>query len=115
MKKIKICFLNTRLVRKVIKQTKKTRQPATIKSSRISGIETLIMEDGDGPYIVGERTNVIGSRKFKTMIEEEKFEEAAEIARKQVKAGAHIIDICLSNPDRDEISKNVIIFSKEYF
>ena len=81
---------------------KKTRQPATIKSSRISGIETLIMEDGDGPYIVGERTNVIGSRKFKTMIEEEKFEEAAEIARKQVKAGAHIIDICLSNPDRDE-------------
>ena len=60
------------------------------------------MTNEDGPYIVGERTNVIGSRKFKQMIEAEQFEEAAEIARKQVKAGAHIIDVCLSNPDRDE-------------
>ncbi len=89
--------------------TKKTRQPSTIVNSRISGIETLVLEDDDGPYIVGERTNVIGSRKFKQMIEAEQFEEASEIARKQVKAGAHIIDICLSNPDRDE-SRDMIDF-----
>lgn len=86
-----------------------TRQLSLLKSSRISGIETLVMDDGDGPYIVGERTNVIGSRKFKEMIEAERFEEAAEIARKQVKAGAHIIDVCLSNPDRDE-TKDMIQF-----
>ena len=87
----------------------KTRQVSSIRSSRISGIETLVMDDGDGPYIVGERTNVIGSRKFKQMIEAEQFDEAAEIARKQVKAGAHIIDVCLSNPDRDE-TKDMISF-----
>ena len=55
------------------------------------------------PIMVGERTNVIGSRKFKRLITEGKFEEAAEIARAQVKRGAHVIDICLADPDRDEI------------
>jgi 5-methyltetrahydrofolate--homocysteine methyltransferase len=55
------------------------------------------------PVIVGERTNVIGSKKFKTLICAEKYEEASEVARAQVKSGASIIDICLANPDRDEM------------
>ena len=54
---------------------------------------------------VGERTNVIGSRKFKELIREKKFEQAAEIARAQVKKGAHVIDICLADPDDDELRK----------
>ncbi len=54
------------------------------------------------PVIVGERTNVIGSRKFKKLICEEKFDAASDIARAQIKKGAHIIDICLANPDRSE-------------
>ena len=54
------------------------------------------------PVIVGERTNVIGSRKFKELIVAEKFDDASEIARAQVKRGAQIIDVCLANPDRDE-------------
>ena len=33
-----------------------------------------------------------------------KFEEATEIARRQVRSGAQIIDICLANPDRDELA-----------
>lgn len=88
------------------------RTPSTVHQSRISGIDPLVLEDEDGPYIVGERTNVIGSRKFKEMIQDEKFDEASEIARKQVKAGAHIIDVCLSNPDRDETSDMVAFLSK---
>jgi 5-methyltetrahydrofolate--homocysteine methyltransferase len=54
--------------------------------------------------LVGERTNVIGSRKFKNMIVAERFEEGAKIARDQVKNGAQVIDICVANPDRDEAS-----------
>jgi 5-methyltetrahydrofolate--homocysteine methyltransferase len=72
-------------------------------ASRVTGIESLVFENDGRPYIVGERTNVIGSRAFKKLIVEEKFEEAAEIARKQVRSGAHVIDACLSNPDRDEV------------
>ncbi|KYG58589.1 methionine synthase [Planococcus maritimus] len=69
----------------------------------ISGIEVLEYDESMRPLFVGERTNVIGSRKFKRLIIEGKFEEAAEIARAQVKNGAHVIDICLANPDRDEL------------
>ena len=60
-------------------------------------------EESSRPLIVGERTNVIGSRLFKNMVAEEKWEEATEIARWQVKNGAHIVDVCLQSTDRDEI------------
>ncbi|BDH63341.1 methionine synthase [Lysinibacillus sp. PLM2] len=69
----------------------------------VSGIDPLQYEDSMRPLFIGERTNVIGSRKFKQLIIDGKFEEAAEIARAQVKNGAHVIDICLANPDRDEL------------
>ncbi|NBV42460.1 methionine synthase, partial [bacterium] len=79
------------------------RRPQKDSICRISGIDPLTIEDEGRAYIVGERTNVIGSRAFKTLITEEQFETAGEIARKQVRAGAHIVDVCLSNPDRNEI------------
>ncbi|MGL4818607.1 MAG: homocysteine S-methyltransferase family protein, partial [Bacilli bacterium] len=70
----------------------------------VSGIEPLLYDSSMRPLFVGERTNVIGSRKFKTLITEGKIEEAAEIGRAQVKNGAHVVDICLADPDRDESS-----------
>lgn len=78
----------------------------------VSGIEALIYDESMRPLFVGERTNVIGSRKFKRLISEEKYDEAAEIARAQVKNGAHVIDICLADPDRDEL-KDMEAFIQE--
>ncbi len=78
---------------------------ATQKSvSAVSGIDFLELSDSQRPIIVGERTNVIGSKKFKTLICSEQFDEASDIARSQIKGGAHVIDICLANPDRDELT-----------
>jgi len=68
-----------------------------------SGIELVEAEDSNRPLIVGERTNVIGSRLFKELVMQEKWEEATEIARWQVKNGAHIIDVCLQSSDREEM------------
>lgn len=68
----------------------------------VSGIETVYIEDENRPIMVGERTNIAGSRKFKRLIKEEKFEEGSEIARGQVKNGAHVIDINLQDTDIDE-------------
>ncbi len=82
---------------------KAPRQPAERSGTFVSGIDNLEIEDSKRPIIVGERTNVIGSRLFKNLIIEDKFEEASEIARRQVRNGAHIIDVCLANPDRDEL------------
>ncbi|WJQ14760.1 methionine synthase [Geobacillus stearothermophilus] len=77
--------------------------PSSFDVHAVSGIEALIYDETMRPLFVGERTNVIGSRKFKRLIAEGKYEEAAEIARAQVKNGAHVIDICLADPDRDEL------------
>lgn len=70
--------------------------------SAVSGLEPVYAEDENRPLIVGERTNVIGSKKFRDLIAEGHFEEASEIARAQVKKNAQVIDVCLANPDRDE-------------
>lgn len=69
----------------------------------ISGLITLNTPK-NRPIYVGERTNVIGSRIFKNLIASEKFDEATEVARLQIKGDADVIDICLANPDRDELS-----------
>ncbi len=78
--------------------------PHPPQRSFVSGIDFLEITDEMRPLIVGERTNVIGSRKFKKLICEEKFDEASDIARAQIKSGAHILDVCLANPDRDEMN-----------
>jgi len=84
---------------------KKPRAPReTAHRAFYSGIELVEAEDSNRPLIVGERTNVIGSRLFKNMVSEEKWEEASEIARRQIRNGAHIVDVCLQSSDRDEIN-----------
>lgn len=71
--------------------------------STLSGVDYLEVTDELRPVIVGERTNVIGSKKFKELIIAGQVEDASEIARAQVKRGAQVIDICLANPDREEL------------
>jgi 5-methyltetrahydrofolate--homocysteine methyltransferase len=82
---------------------KKPRQrPAEAHRAIYSGIETIEAEDSTRPLLVGERTNVIGSRLFKNLVAEEKWEEASEIARRQVRGGAQVVDVCLQSTERDE-------------
>ncbi len=82
------------------------KSPRAAKASShrtyFSGIETVEAELSNRPLIVGERTNVIGSRLFKNLVGEDKWEEATEIARRQVRNGAQVIDVCLQTSDRDE-------------
>jgi 5-methyltetrahydrofolate--homocysteine methyltransferase len=86
---------------------KATRKPPRLNETRVSGIEALVVNQDTRPVIVGERTNVLGSRRFRRLIAEGAFEEAAEIGRKQVRSGAHLLDVCLQDPDRDEASDTI--------
>ena len=61
-----------------------------------------MVDEDTRPVIVGERTNVLGSRRFRRLIGQGAFEEAAEVGRRQVRNGAHVLDVCLQDPDRDE-------------
>ena len=80
------------------------RQQTGDHADAVSGIDTVFIEADNRPIMIGERTNISGSRKFKRLIKEEKFDEASEIARAQVKNGAHVIDINLQDTDIDEES-----------
>jgi len=70
------------------------RQPAPPpRRSRYSGLEMLEIRPESSFTIVGERTNVTGSRAFARLIKEERYEEALGVARQQVENGANIIDV----------------------
>ena len=60
----------------------------------VSGLETVTVDVQNSNFTnVGERTNVAGSRKFARLISEGKYDEALQIAAKQIEDGATIIDI----------------------
>ena len=83
---------------------KTARSPVRSNETRVSGIEALVVDQDTRPVIVGERTNVLGSRRFRRLINQGSFEEASEVGRRQVRSGAHVLDVCLQDPDRDELS-----------
>ena len=57
------------------------------------------------PAIVGERTNVLGSRRFRRLIAEGALGRGrGDWGDSQVRRGAHILDVCLQDPDRDEMA-----------
>jgi 5-methyltetrahydrofolate--homocysteine methyltransferase len=84
-------------------QGKKPRAlPQGARRAIYSGIEAVEADESTRPLLVGERTNVIGSRLFKNLVADEKWEEASEIARRQVKGGAQVVDVCLQSTEREE-------------
>ncbi|PWT94351.1 MAG: methionine synthase [Acidobacteria bacterium] len=98
------CGTNPKYITEIAKVARmgKPRVPAAYKKTHVSGIDYVECEESSRPLIVGERTNEVGSRKFRRLIESEKFEEAAELGRAQVRSGAQLIDVNLQNADRDE-------------
>ncbi len=85
---------------------KAPRQLPRARSTRVyfTGIDLVESTDDNRPLLVGERTNVLGSAKFRRLVNEESWDEAAEIGRAQVAAGAQIVDVCLTTTERDEIA-----------
>lgn len=58
-----------------------------------SGLEPYSIYEGTTFTMIGERTNVAGSKRFRDLIRQESFEEAVGVARKQVEGGANILDV----------------------
>ncbi len=65
---------------------------------RVSGLDVVEVIPENNFINVGERCNVAGSRKFLRLIKEKKYEEAMQIALKQVEDGAMMIDINMDDP-----------------
>ena len=68
-------------------------RPKRKQTMRLSGLEAVTISKESNFANIGERTNVMGSIKFKRLIKEDNFEEALSVALDQVEGGAQAIDI----------------------
>lgn len=77
----------------------------------LSGLERLEIKPENNFINVGERCNVAGSRKFLRLISEKNYDEALNIARKQVEDGAQIIDINMDDAMLDAKSEMIMFLN----
>ncbi|MEO0454635.1 MAG: methionine synthase [Verrucomicrobiota bacterium] len=64
---------------------------------RLSGQEAYNHTADKQFLVIGERTNVAGSPRFRKLVKENNLEEALSVARQQVENGANVIDICFDD------------------
>ena len=74
------------------------RVPERSRLPRFSGLEPFVIGPDTGFVMVGERTNVTGSAKFRRLIESNDFQSAVDVALEQVRGGANLLDV---NMDAD--------------
>jgi len=72
--------------------------PAAPPRTRFSGLETFAIGPDTGFVMIGERTNVTGSRRFRRLIEGGDHQGAVDVALEQVRGGANLLDV---NMDAD--------------
>jgi len=66
---------------------------ATSRLTRLSGLEPLTIRPDSNFQMIGERTNVTGSKKFERLVKAHDWAGAATVAVEQVRGGANIIDV----------------------
>ena len=69
------------------------QSPGPSAFTQFSGLETLVIRPDSNFTMIGERTNVTGSKRFARLITSGQFAEATEVALGQVRGGANIIDV----------------------
>merc|ERR1719506_993121 len=90
-------------VKKSLGNVKPRVPPVLEPKLRLSGLEPFEQINGNFTNI-GERCNLLGSRKFKRLIENNKWDDALEIAREQVENGAQILDFNFDTDLLDGVS-----------
>src|SRR5205823_3650638 len=74
------------------------RVPEPRPVTRFSGLEPFAVTPETNFVLIGERTNVTGSRRFRRLVEAGDFQGAFEVALEQVRGGANLLDV---NMDAD--------------
>jgi 5-methyltetrahydrofolate--homocysteine methyltransferase len=90
-----IALINDRLNR----DRPKPPEPAQVPMLA-SPVQAVPMTQEPAPFLIGERLNTQGSRKFKRLIMAEDFDTIVEMAREQVESGAHGLDLCVALTER---------------
>ncbi len=92
---------------------KKMPIPTRVPQKRtftVSGLEAI--GDDLSFYIVGERANVSGSKRFKRLVSQGKYDQAISIIKEQVREGSHIIDLCVDDALLDEKKEMITLLRR---
>lgn len=81
------------------------RRPAAYEPFWVAGGIAVPLRQERPPTLIGERTNALGSRKFRELLDAGRFAEAAGVGRQQVRRGAHLLDLCVADPNADEVAR----------
>ncbi|GEP28267.1 methionine synthase [Cryobacterium levicorallinum] len=83
-----------------------TVKPRTLEAD--AGVASLYQHvsfDQDSAFLaIGERTNANGSRAFRDAMLAENWDDCVDIARSQVRDGAHLLDVCIDYVGRDGVA-----------
>ena len=82
-----------RAIRESVEGAPPRQRPIVPALTRLSGLEPLTVRPEDNFLMVGERTNVTGSKRFARLIKDGDYTTALEVAAEQVRSGANIIDV----------------------
>ncbi len=89
---------HTREIARAVEGLPPRRVPEPSRLPRFSGLEPFIVGPDTGFVMVGERTNVTGSAKFRRLVEADDFQGGVAVALEQVRGGANLLDV---NMDAD--------------
>ena len=87
-----------------VADTHPPRQPPGYDPAWLAGGQVVEIVQQPAPLLIGERTNTLGSKKFRELVRSRRWAEAAEVGRRQVRGGAHALDVCLADPEGDELA-----------
>ena len=89
---------HTKAIAAAIRDLVPRQVPRSRPATRFSGLEPFTIGPDTGFVMIGERTNVTGSARFRRLIEADDFAGAVDVALEQVRGGANILDV---NMDAD--------------
>ncbi len=89
---------HTREIARAVEGLPPRRLPEPLRLPRFAGLEPFVIGPDTGFVVVGERTNVTGSAKFRRLIEADDYQGAVAVALEQVRGGANMLDV---NMDAD--------------
>jgi 5-methyltetrahydrofolate--homocysteine methyltransferase len=72
-----------------------------------SSVQAMNMQQEPAPFLIGERLNTQGSRKFKQIILDEDYDSVISIAQQQMDSGAHGLDICVALTERQDEAETI--------
>ncbi|MFD9729887.1 homocysteine S-methyltransferase family protein, partial [Streptomyces sp. NPDC059072] len=81
--------------------TARTPQP---EPGAASLYQTVPFRQDTSYMAIGERTNANGSKKFREAMLEARWDDCVEMARDQIREGAHMLDLCVDYVGRDGVA-----------